>query len=170
MCLLRRKHFSETYLVVVEQDSLKQDEKVMLKFKQIDHKANILEIKDGTIRVAITSESACASCHAKGACGLSNTKEKQIEIIHSGNEYRVGDEVNLLYRESLAWVALFLAYVLPCLLVLFVLFIMTAVMNNELMGGLLSLGILLPYYFILSFFKNRLKKSFLFTIEKMVNT
>lgn len=134
--------------------------------KQIDHEGTILEIKDGKITVGIVNVSACAGCHAKGACTMSDMKEKSIDVIDYSNKYSVGEKVKLTYRESLGWFALMLAYVIPFVLVLLVLFIATAFTNDELISGLLSLAILPPYYIILSFFKGRLKKTFSFTIEK----
>jgi len=137
--------------------------------KQIDHEGTILEIKDGKITVGIVNMSACAGCHAKGACTMSDMKEKSIDVIDYTNRFTTGEKVKLTYQESLGWFALFLAYVLPFILVLLTLFISTAITNNELISGLLALAILLPYYIILSFFKGRLKKTFSFTIEKIVN-
>ncbi|MDQ2177717.1 hypothetical protein DF185_14920 [Marinifilum breve] len=137
--------------------------------KQIDHEGTILEIKDGKITVGIVNVSACAGCHAKGACTMSDMKEKSIDVIDFSNKYSVGEKVKLTYRESLGWFALMLAYVLPFVLVLLVLFIATSITNDELISGLLSLAVLPPYYIILSFFKGRLKKTFSFTIEKIVN-
>ena len=137
--------------------------------KQIDHEGTILEIEDGKITVGIVNVSACAGCHAKGACTMSDMKEKSIDVIDYSNKYSVGEKVKLTYQESLGWFALILAYVLPFVLVLLVLFIATTITNNELISGLLSLAILPPYYIILFFFKGRLKKTFSFTIEKIVN-
>ncbi|MPQ46069.1 hypothetical protein GCQ56_03520 [Marinifilum sp. N1E240] len=137
--------------------------------KQIDHEGTILEIEDGKITVGIVNMSACAGCHAKGACTMSDMKEKSIDVIDYTNRFTIGEKVKLTYQESLGWFALFLAYVLPFVLVLLTLFISTVITNNELISGLLALAILLPYYIILSFFKGRLKKTFSFTIEKIVN-
>jgi sigma-E factor negative regulatory protein RseC len=137
--------------------------------KQIDHEGTIQEIKDGKITVGIVNISACAGCHAKGACTMSDMKEKSIDVIDYSDKYSVGEKVKLTYQESLGWFALMLAYVFPFVLVLLVLFVATTITNDELISGLLSLAILPPYYIILSFFKGRLKKTFSFTIEKIVN-
>lgn len=137
--------------------------------RQIDHEGTILEIKDSKITVGIVNVSACAGCHAKGACTMSDMKEKSIDVIDFSNKFTVGEKVKLTYRESLGWLALMLAYVLPFILVLLVLFISTSITNDELISGLLSLAILPPYYIILSFFKGHFKKTFSFTIEKIVN-
>lgn len=136
--------------------------------KQIDHVGTISDIKDEKITVSILNISACAGCHAKSACSMSDMKEKEIDIIDYSSSFKLGEEVKIVYQESLGWLALFLAYVLPFILVLITLFIATA-FTNELISGLMALGILLPYYSLLYLFKDRLKKTFSFTIHKIVN-
>ena len=100
---------------------------------------------------------------------MSDMKEKSIDVLDYSNKFEVGEKVNLSYRESLGWLAMFLAYVLPFIIVLITLFVATAITENELISGLSALAILIPYYIILTFFKGRLKKTFSFTIEKIVN-
>ena len=136
--------------------------------KQIDHVGTISYIKDEKITVSILNVSACAGCHAKSACSMSDMKEKEIDIIDYSSSFKLGEEVKVVYQESLGWLALLLAYVLPFVLVLITLFIATA-FTNELISGLMALGILLPYYSLLYFLKDRLKKTFSFTIHKIVN-
>jgi sigma-E factor negative regulatory protein RseC len=136
--------------------------------KQIDHVGTISDIKDEKITVSILNVSACAGCHAKSACSMSDMKEKEIDIIDYSSSFKLGEEVKVVYQESLGWLALLLAYVLPFVLVLITLFIATA-FTNELISGLMALAILLPYYSLLYFFKDRLKKTFSFTIHKIVN-
>ncbi len=136
--------------------------------KQIDHVGTITEIKDEKITVSILNVSACTGCHAKSACSMSDMKEKEIDIIDYSSSFKLGEEVKVVYQESLGWLALLLAYVLPFMLVLITLFIATA-FTNELISGIMALGILLPYYSLLYFFKDRLKKTFSFTIHKIVN-
>lgn len=137
--------------------------------KKIDHEGTILKIKDDKITVRIVNISACAACHAKGACSMSDMQEKSIDVIDCSNKFELGERVNLSYQESLGWLAMFIAYVLPFVLVILVLIIATTITNNELISGVSALAILLPYYIALSFFKGHFKKTFSFTIEKIVN-
>jgi hypothetical protein len=51
-------------------------------------------------------------------------------------------------------------------MVLFTLIIATAITDNELVSGLLSLAILIPYYITLYFFRHILKKVFKFEVEE----
>ncbi|BAX79204.1 SoxR reducing system RseC family protein [Labilibaculum antarcticum] len=136
---------------------------------KIDHEGTILEIEEGKITVGIVNVSACSACHAKGACSMSDMKDKSIDVIDYSNKFKVGEKVNLSYRESLGWLAMFLAYVLPFVLVVLALILATTITSNELISGISALAILLPYYIVLSFFKRHFKKTFSFTIEKIVN-
>ena len=136
--------------------------------KQIDHIGTITKIENEKITVSILNVSACSGCHAKSACSMSDMKEKDIDIIDYSNAFKIDEKVKVVYQESLGWLALILAYVLPFIVVLITLFIASA-FTNELTSGLLALGILLPYYSLLYFFKDRLKKTFSFTIHKSVN-
>ncbi|MFA9370609.1 MAG: SoxR reducing system RseC family protein [Labilibaculum antarcticum] len=136
---------------------------------KIDHEGTILEIEEGKITVGIVNVSACSACHAKGACSMSDMKDKSIDVIDYSNKFKVGEKVNLSYRESLGWLAMFFAYVLPFVLVVLALILATTITSNELISGISALAILLPYYIILSFFKRHFKKTFSFTIEKIVN-
>ena len=136
--------------------------------KQIDHVGTITKIENEKITVSILNVSACSGCHAKSACSMSDMKEKDIDIIDYSNAFKIDEKVKVVYQESLGWLALVLAYVLPFVLVLITLFI-ASVFTDELTSGLLALAILLPYYSLLYFFKDRLKKTFSFTIHKIVN-
>jgi sigma-E factor negative regulatory protein RseC len=134
---------------------------------EISHKGIIKEFSKKGIIVGIIAESACATCHAKGACSASDMTEKEIEIDHDEGEFQVGQHVVVTGKTSQGFKALFLAYLLPFILVMAVLIVSSNFTGNEGLSGLLSLGILIPYYLILYLFRNRLKRSFDFEIEPL---
>ncbi len=119
-----------------------------------------------TIRVIINQQSACAGCHAKGACTVSDAEDKEVEIAYVKGTFRVGQEVTVLFRESAGFKALFYGYLFPFILVLMVLIILFSTTNNELLSGLLAIGILIPYYITLYFFRDKLKRMFKFELEE----
>jgi len=133
----------------------------------IRHKGFVKEIRDNSLIVNIINESACSACHSKGACTVADYQDKEIEITSFSKTYLLGQEVTILFKESKGIAALFFGYLLPFLLVLFSLIIMNAVSENELASGLISLGILVPYYITLYFFRPYLKKVFKFEVEEM---
>ncbi|MGM9748716.1 MAG: SoxR reducing system RseC family protein, partial [Candidatus Cryptobacteroides sp.] len=73
-----------------------------MKKDQISHTGKILEITPETTTVEITVSSACASCHAKGMCGVSEEKEKVIVLpTDPYASYEVGDEVYVMLKKSM---------------------------------------------------------------------
>ena len=119
------------------------------------------------LTVNIISQSACSSCHANGACSVSDVQDKEIEIYNFSNKYSPGQQVTIVFKESKGFTALFFGYVLPFILVLTTLITATSLDNNELVAGLLSLAILVPYYIIIHLFSHRFKKVFNFEIEEI---
>lgn len=117
--------------------------------------------------VNIISQSACSTCHAKGACTVSDFQDKEIEISEFSGDYSVGQEVTIIFKESKGFAALLWGYILPFFLVLITLIVATQLTENELESGLLSLAILIPYYIALYFFRHHLKKIFKFELEEI---
>lgn len=134
----------------------------------INHIGEILKIESDSIKVNIKSVSACSGCHAKGACGMADVKDKIINVPKiAGLEYNVGEKVNVICNEELGYIALFWAYVFPLILILVTLFIGNLFTDDERIYGIISIAILIPYYITLRLFKEKLKKRFVFRIEKI---
>ena len=130
----------------------------------IDHIGIVQKADDKSVTVCISSASACSGCHAKGACNLSEKEEKIIEV--SGNyNVKPGDTVTILMKRSMGYAALFLGYILPLTAVIIVLLLLISINTPELIAGLTSLAILIPYYLILLFFKTRINEKFTFTLK-----
>jgi positive regulator of sigma E activity len=132
----------------------------------IKHKAFVKEVTPSSLVVFIVNQSACSSCHAKGACTIADEQQKEIEITPGGQNFSPGQEVTVVLQESQGFMALFYGYVLPFILVLFTLITLFSVTNNEIIAGLSSLVILIPYYITLYFFRSVLKKVFKFEVEE----
>ena len=47
----------------------------------IEHDGIVIKVEDNAIIVQIQNQSACASCHSKGACGLSEVAQKNITVV-----------------------------------------------------------------------------------------
>ncbi|MFA6402182.1 MAG: SoxR reducing system RseC family protein [Salinivirgaceae bacterium] len=131
----------------------------------ISHQGLVESVNNGIVKVTITSVSACASCHAQGACSASDIQNKVVEATDYKKKVKPGDWVTVVTKESMGLKAVFFAYILPFILVLLSLIIGHIYSINESASGLISLSILIPYYSILYLFKNILKKSFIFEIE-----
>lgn len=139
----------------------------MANSKSVEHKGRIDSIEGNKITVSFLAMSGCASCHAKGVCTAADMQEKAIEVFDYTNQYQIGEEVNVTLKQSLGFRALFLGYVLPFILVLFILIILTIVTENEAISGIGSLSVLVPYYLILYLSKDKIRKKFTFTLNKI---
>lgn len=132
----------------------------------ITHQGIVENINDTHVFVRILQTSACAHCSAKGLCSSADTKEKVIEVNLPHAPYQVGENVTLVGQTSMGMMAVLVAFFIPFLVLIFSLFISMYVSGgNELLSGLISLGILVPYYFIVWLNRAKLKKNFSFTIK-----
>lgn len=129
-------------------------------------KSGIVEDINGKyIRVRIQNFSACAGCHSKESCVSFEKGERVVDVENDlSRSVNVGDRVDVQMVESSGWLAVFLGYVLP-----FILLIATLIMANyflgEILAALLALGVLVPYYLVLYAFRNKMKKYFRFTLS-----
>ena len=136
----------------------------------IKHLGIVENIQGSHLSVRIVQTSACAACSAKGHCSSADSKDKIIDIIDTAaSSYRVGEKVMVIGETSMGMMAVVLAFIIPFILLIFSLFLFMALMENELYSALLSLAILIPYYFILWLNKTRMKQHFSFTIKPINN-
>ena len=136
----------------------------------IKHLGIVENIQGSHLSVRIVQTSACAACSAKGHCSSADSKDKIIDVIDTAaSSYRVGEKVMVIGEMSMGMMAVVLAFIIPFILLIFSLFLFMALMENELYSALLSLAILIPYYFILWLNKTRLKQKFSFTIKPINN-
>ncbi|MCK4664297.1 MAG: SoxR reducing system RseC family protein [Bacteroidales bacterium] len=135
--------------------------------KSIEHIGIVQSVDNEITKVNILVQSACSSCHAKSMCSVGDSEEKIIDIINTKETYNIGEKVNVIMEQSLGYKALFLGYVLPFLIVLITLIILSAITNNEVLAGIISITILVPYYLILLFNKDKLRKTFSFSLKKI---
>ncbi len=133
----------------------------------IKHIGFVKKVTESSLIVNIISQSACSSCHANGTCSVADVQDKEIEIFNFSKNYSPGQQVTIIFKESKGFTALFFGYVLPFILVLLTLIISMSIINNELIAGLLSLAILVPYYVIIHFLNHLFKKVFNFEIEEI---
>jgi positive regulator of sigma E activity len=130
----------------------------------IDHEGIVLSNDGSIVIIGISSASACSGCHAEGSCNLSGKEEKIIEV-HGKYDVKSGDQVTILMKQSLGYLAMFLGYLFPGIAVVAVLLIMISIKMPELLAGLISLACLLPYYIILFFLRKRINKKFTFSLK-----
>ena len=136
-------------------------------FDDIHHSGIISEINNEKILVSIISHSACSSCKVKGMCNVSEMKEKIVEVNHQPEiNYKIGEEVTVLMKKSLGSQAVLLAYVLPFLIMFIVLIVLVNLTENEGISALISIAMLVPYFYVIYLLRDRFKKKFVFVIQK----
>jgi len=134
----------------------------------IEHQGIIVGINKKVVSVQITNQSACASCHAKGACSSSDLMDKIIEInTPVANLFNEGQIVSIGEKSSQGFIAVFWAYILPTILILSYLIISSQYISNEIIVGLSTLGLVTLYFIVLYLFRSKLKNSFTFTIKNL---
>ena len=135
--------------------------------KRISHEGIVDSLQGNEVVVRITSNAACNNCHMKGACNVTEEKEKYLKVQAGPGRFNTGEKVRVVLAQSLGFRALFLGYVLPFLFVLTALLIMSAAGSSELLAGLVSLAVLPPYYIGLKLFRGRLVRQFSFFLQKI---
>ncbi|WP_125869918.1 SoxR reducing system RseC family protein [Williamwhitmania taraxaci] len=135
--------------------------------KTVEHLGRVVEVTRNSVRISIVSASACGSCHAKSACSLSESTEKDIVVDNHGLQLHVDDQVKVILQRSLAMRAVVFGYVLPLFVMLGVLIAASELLGSEIMAGLWSIGAVVVYYLMLNVFKKRLEAKFVFRVERL---
>jgi sigma-E factor negative regulatory protein RseC len=137
---------------------------------EITHRATVIDMTPDFTTVEILVPSACAECHAKGLCGVSESEEKVISLpTDPYATYNVGDEVVLATKKSMGFKAVWISYVIPLavlmILILSLLAIFEGAQGKEAIAGLGSLAGVGVYYFVIWLLRDRLKNEFVFYIK-----
>ena len=134
--------------------------------KEISHRGRIVSITPEITTVRIVSESACAACHAKGLCSLGDSTVKEVELPTRGwDNWQVGDEVSVVLRASMGHKAVWLAYVVPLLVMVAALLGTLAAGGTELLAGAVAIAAVALYYGVLRLLRDRLKNEYIFNIK-----
>lgn len=133
---------------------------------EISHKGVITEITPEATTVEILSLSACAECHAKGLCGLSESKVKEISVpTDPYSDRKVGDEVDVVLKKSMGMKAVWISYVIPLFILMILILSLSSVTVHEVYTGLGAIGGVALYYLLIYIFRDRLAKDFVFYIK-----
>lgn len=134
--------------------------------KNITHPGIVEKLTDDKVFVKILAMSACSSCHAKGMCNVAEVEEKVVELRKDPlRELKIGEQVTLTMKKSLGSYAVMLGYIVPFLLLIGVLILVLFLSGNEGLAGLSAILTLIPYYWLLYIYRNKLKSTFNFMIE-----
>ena len=133
---------------------------------EISHRGRIVSITPEVTTVEIVSESACAACHAKGLCSLGDSTVKQVELPTRGwDNYSVGQEVSIVLKASMGHKAVWLAYVIPLILMVAALLGTLSAGGSELLAGGVAIGAIALYYGVIWLLRGRLRNEYIFNIK-----
>ena len=133
---------------------------------KIWHSGIVDAICNGNVKGRIVQTSACASCKVAANCHTSERKDKIVDVYGADTSgMSVGDEVVVVASEGMGWFAVVLAFVVPFLLLVTVLFLTIVFCGDELLSAAVSLFSLIPYYILLYIFRNKIRDKISFTIE-----
>ena len=138
--------------------------------ERIEHEGKVIAVDKDYISVEIINKSACAACHARGVCGASDEAVKVVEVAQDistlAADYQVGETVNVVMSSAMGTQAIWIAYVVPLILLVAAILIFSLSGAGELLTGLGTLGVVALWYLGVFIFRNKISKIFIFSIEK----
>lgn len=119
--------------------------------------------------VKITSQSACGSCHARQACGLSESQDKIVTVVTpEASSYAPGDAVMVGIRRRAGGIAVFFAYILALGVLLVLLIVGIKAMGwNEGVSALVALSGVAIYYCVLWLYRHKMEAKIQIKITKI---
>lgn len=138
--------------------------------KTLCHEAIVKKVDDDKVTVQMHVESACATCHTRHLCGMSESKLEEL-VIHNfyHDHFEIGEKVQVEIKNTLAWKAIIICYFIPFIVLIVSLFTLTKVLEQELASVLISLGAVALYYFIVWLFRDKIEHNTQFVITKKSN-
>ncbi len=136
----------------------------------IEQKGIVIKKQEDKITVKIEQKSTCASCHARGACTSLDKKDKEIDIKTKDVEnYNIGDELVITISTKLGLKAVFIAFIIPLLLLVIALFLSIKIFSlAQSLSAFISLIVVALYYFLLYKQNLFLSKQFNFSIKEKI--
>lgn len=133
--------------------------------KNITHEGRVVKVDGREVTVCFIQNSACSGCHAKGICSSQDQAEKMVVADSQGIEYAVGEEVNIIVSNEVAWTAVVLAFIVPLVIAFIALFVAVP-LAGELAACAVTLGVLAVYYLVLFTQRNKMNRKVVFTISR----
>ena len=130
------------------------------------HDGTVTAVKKNIVDVQIVATSACAACAAHAKCGFAESKNKTVSIPSANwQRYNVGDSVRVCIDQSRGMLAVWIAYVLPAILMLGVIIGLSAAGASEGIVAVAALAALALYVLLLYLIRQRIESRFTLTVE-----
>lgn len=134
--------------------------------KQIaSHQGVVTDTRKGSVSVKIEAVSACASCAAHSKCGFAESKDKTVDVpTPDWQSYSNGEEVTVHIDEQHGMLAVWIAYVLPALLIIAVIVALSLTGWPEWAVVLAAFATLGIYVAVLYLCRRKVEKNFTLTV------
>ena len=133
---------------------------------EIQHTGEIIDITPDFTTIKIIVSSACASCHAKSLCGMSEEQEKIIMLpTDPYATHNVGDKVQVATKMTMGLKAVWISYVIPLAVLMILILTLSMVIDSQAVCGLSAVGGVALYYFVIWLLRERLENEFTFYIK-----
>jgi len=132
----------------------------------VAHEGIVEKISGTQVRVRFLAQSACAACHAKGVCSISNSEEKFVDVENTSPGLSAGDHVEVILAQSQGFKAVWYGYGLPLVILLTVIFVLYGVTGRDGFSALIGMGSLIPYYLVVYLLRKRITRSIEFKLRK----
>lgn len=127
----------------------------------------VRKVQGNHLWVEIVVSSACGGCAAKSLCNISEKKNEIVEAENlTGEEFTVGETVQIQMQETQAHRAVVIGYFFPFIVLIIGLFGCYALTHIEWLSALVAFGLTAIYYFILKLFDKRLARRFTLYVSK----
>lgn len=127
----------------------------------ISHPGIITKIEGKKAEVTVQVNSGCASCEIKTSCSISESVAKIIEVnLENAEAYHVGQLVRVEMKQTQGSWAVIFGYLFPFIILVLSLVVFILLGFDQGFAGLLSIGMLIPYYLLLFSLRNFFKKKF----------
>lgn len=130
-----------------------------MKEREITHIGTVSSITEGVIHIRVEANSACAGCHAKGSCTMSETTEKIVQVNQDNySGLCVGEQVTVVITREAGVFAVLTAYIIPVALIVLALWGFAELGYNELITFSLMIAIVSIYFIILYLLRKKIVK------------
>ena len=137
----------------------------------VEHEGVVTAMNEKTVTVQIKSVSACASCAAHAKCGFAESKDKTLEIPtqairQSGNQaISIGSPVVVCIDSGSGMKAVWIAYLLPAIIIIGVVIALSAAGVAEGLVALAAFGVLGLHILALFLLRKKIEQRFQITIK-----
>lgn len=130
----------------------------------ISHSGFVSQLYDDKAVIHLNETAECDTCHIRDFCGKSDPDRNT--FIVKNPDLKIGEQVTIWLSTSSGFMALFWAYILPFLLILTTIILGTLMSWEEGITALISLIMLVPYYFLVYLNRRHIHRHFQLKVFK----